>query len=80
VGGSSARTLGEFSLNLLYRNQIRFASRFLPARLPALKRSLAGELLRHVLKGRWTAARLVARTLRDARALAASAPPREQRA
>lgn len=80
VGASSSQTVSEFSLNLLYRNQVRFASRFLPERLPALKRSLAFELLRHVLKGRWMPARLVARTLADARALAASAPPAEQRA
>jgi GT2 family glycosyltransferase len=75
VGASSSQTVSEFSLNLLYRNQVRFASRFLPERLPALKRSLALELLRHVLKGRWMPARLVARTLAQSRALAASAPP-----
>jgi len=75
VGASSSQTVSEFSLNLLYRNQVRFASRFLPDRLPALKRVLLLELLRHVLKGRWMPARLVARTLADARALAASAPP-----
>ena len=72
VGASSSQTMSEFSLNLLYRNQVRFASRFLPERLPALKRSLAFELLRHLLKGRWMPARLVARTLADARTLAAS--------
>jgi GT2 family glycosyltransferase len=75
VGASSSQTAGEFSLNLLYRNQVRFASRFLPERLPALKRSLAWELVRHLLKGRWMPARLVARTLAQSRALAASAPP-----
>ena len=75
VGASSSQTVGEFSLNLLYRNQVRFASRFLPERLPALKRSLAWELVRHLLKGRWMPARLVARTLAQSRALAASAPP-----
>lgn len=80
VGASSSQTVSEFSLNLLYRNQVRFASRFLPERLPALKRSLSFELLRHVLKGRWMPAKLVARTLADARALAASAPPAERRA
>jgi GT2 family glycosyltransferase len=75
VGASSSKQLGEFSLNLLYRNRIRFASRFMPQRLAAVKRSLAYELLRHVLKGRWMPARLVARTLRDGGKLAASAPP-----
>lgn len=76
AGASTMQTQSEFSLNLLYRNQLRFASRFMPERLPALKRSLAWELLRHVLKGRWMPARLVARALRDSGALAASAPPR----
>ena len=75
VGGSSSKKQGEFSLNLLYRNRIRFANRFLPHRLLAVKMSLAYELLRHVLKGRWMPARLVARTLRDSAKLAASAPP-----
>lgn len=80
AGASTMQTQSEFSLNLLYRNQLRFASRFLPERLPALQRSLAWELLRHVLRGRWMPARLVARALRDRRALVASAPPRERRA
>lgn len=80
VGASSSQTVSEFSLNLLYRNQVRFASRFLPERLPALKRSLSFELLRHLLKGRWMPAKLVARTLADARTLVASAPPAERRA
>ncbi len=71
VGASSAQVQGEFSLNLLYRNQVRFAARFLPERLPALKRKLAGELLGHVLKRRWMPARVVARTLADAARLAA---------
>jgi GT2 family glycosyltransferase len=75
VGASSSKTMGEFSLNLLYRNRIRFASRFMPKQLPAVKRSLAYELVRHVLKGRWMAARLVARALLDGGKLAASAPP-----
>lgn len=75
AGASTMQTQSEFSLNLLYRNQVRFASRFMPERLPALKRSLAWEMVRHALKGRWMPARLVARTLRDGRALAASAPP-----
>lgn len=63
VGASSAKMLSEFSLSLLYRNRLRFVSRFLPERLWATKRSLAFEFLRHVLKGRWTPARLVFNTL-----------------
>jgi GT2 family glycosyltransferase len=75
VGASSAKKLGEFSLNLLYRNRIRFTSRFMPQRLGAVKRAYAYELLRHLLKRRWMPARLAARTLRDFGELAASAPP-----
>lgn len=73
VGASSAQIQGEFSLNLLYRNQLRFAGRFLPERVSAVKRSLALELVRHVLRRRWMPARLVARALKDARQLAAPA-------
>ena len=80
AGASTMQIQSQFSLNLLYRNQLRFAGRFLPERLPALKRSLAWELARHVLKGRWMPARLVARALRDSPALAASAPTQGPRA
>jgi GT2 family glycosyltransferase len=76
VGASSTQTQGEFSLNLLYRNQLRFAGRFLPERVSAVKRSLAVELVRHLLRRRWTPARLVARALKDARQLAAPATER----
>jgi GT2 family glycosyltransferase len=77
VGASSSSVKSEFSLNLLYRNQVRFAARFLPQRLGALRRSLSWELVRHVLKGRLMQAKLVARTLADFDALVkASVLPR----
>jgi GT2 family glycosyltransferase len=71
VGGSSAKTQGEFSLNLLYRNQLRFASRFMPARLPRVQRKLFLEMLRELVKGHWMPARLLWRALRDRHALTA---------
>jgi GT2 family glycosyltransferase len=79
MGGSSSRVASAFSLNLLYRNRLRFVSRFLPERLAATRRVLAMECLRHLLKGRWVAARLVAGALRDSRSLAASAPAAQLR-
>lgn len=65
VGGSSAKPHSEFSLNLLYRNQLRFAGRFLPDRVHQVQRKLLLELLRELAKGHWTAVRLLARALRD---------------
>lgn len=73
VGASSAKVMSEFSLNLLYRNRLRFVSRFLPERLWATKRSLAFEFLRHVLKGRWIPARLLFHVLFDSHAIEKSA-------
>jgi GT2 family glycosyltransferase len=70
VGGSSTKTQGEFSLNLLYRNQLRFAGRFMPARLPRVQRKLFLEMLRELIKGHWMPARLLWRALRDRHALA----------
>ena len=73
-GGSSSKAQPAFSLNLLYRNRLRFVGRFMPDRLAAARRVLAVELLRRVVKGQWTAARLVALALRDSRQLAGGAP------
>lgn len=73
-GGSSAKVASTFSLNLLYRNRLRFVGRFMPDRLAAARRVLALELLRNLAKGRWTAARLVAAALRDSGRLADAEP------
>ena len=72
VGGSSAKPHSEFALNLLYRNQLRFAARFLPERLGQVQRKLLVELLRQAVKGHWTAARLLLRALRDRHELTAA--------
>jgi GT2 family glycosyltransferase len=77
VGASSAKKMGEFSLNLLYRNRIRFTSRFMPQRLGAVKRDFLFELLRHLLKRRWMPARLATRALLDFGKLVAATPPRD---
>jgi GT2 family glycosyltransferase len=74
VGASSAKVVSTFSLNLLYRNRIRFASRFMPHALAATLYSLRAELLRHVIKGRWTHARILWQVLCDRHRLIASAP------
>jgi GT2 family glycosyltransferase len=71
VGGSSAKPHGEFSLNLLYRNQLRFTGRFLPDRVGQVQRKLFVELLRELVKGHWMAVRLLLRALRDRHELAA---------
>lgn len=78
VGGSSSKVVSAFSLNLLYRNRIRFVSRFLPDRLASTRWALRKELIRHLLKARWMPAKLVARTLRDFNALVASAAPTQE--
>jgi GT2 family glycosyltransferase len=70
VGGSSAKPHGEFSLNLLYRNQLRFAGRFLPERVGQVQRKLFVELLRELLKGHWMPVRLLLGALRDRHELA----------
>jgi GT2 family glycosyltransferase len=65
-GASSWKVLPSFTTNLYYRNRIRFVSRFFPERLRAAKFGLAVDLLRHLLRGRWGYARIVAATLWDA--------------
>lgn len=61
VGMSSAKTVSWFSVRLLYRNRVRCIARFLPERLGTVRRHLAVETLRWVVKGQprraWTAAR-----------------------
>lgn len=64
-GASSSKVLPAFTANLYYRNRVRFATRFFPERLVAVRRALVVELLRHALHGRWTHVRIVASTLLD---------------
>jgi GT2 family glycosyltransferase len=65
-GASSWKVMPLFTTNLYYRNRIRFVSRFFPERLGAAKLGLAIDLARHVLRGRWGHARIVASTLWNA--------------
>ncbi len=71
AGASSSKALA-FATGLYYRNRVRFAARFFPARLGAIRRALAIELLRHLLRARWTHARAVASTLVAFAAVAAT--------
>ncbi len=74
-GASSSKVMPAFTANLYYRNRIRFAARFFPAQLPAVKREMGVEFLRHATRGRWTNARIVAAALWDAGKIAAQVSP-----
>jgi GT2 family glycosyltransferase len=62
-GANSSKLVPVFSARFYYRNRLRFVSRYLPQRLGAAKRRLFSEMLRHVVRGRWVHARLVASIL-----------------
>jgi GT2 family glycosyltransferase len=64
AGATTAEAL-EFSTRFYYRNRVRFASRYLHERLGVVRRELAWELLRHLLRGRWLHAKIVAAVLAD---------------
>jgi GT2 family glycosyltransferase len=70
-GASSSKVMPAFTANLYYRNRIRFTARFFPGQLPAVRRNMVVEFLRHTVRGRWVPAKAVAAALRDARKLAA---------
>jgi GT2 family glycosyltransferase len=74
-GASSSKVMPAFTANLYYRNRIRFAARFFPKQLPAVRREMAIELLRHVVRGRWTYVKVVASALWDAGKIAAQMRP-----
>ena len=75
VGATSAKALRDFSMQLRYRNLVRFASRFFPERLALVRLGLVRTLLRYLAQGRWRGIRVVTGTLRDFDALARSAAP-----
>jgi GT2 family glycosyltransferase len=77
VGASSADTASWFSMRLLYRNRLKFVSRFFPARVSAAIRYLFREMCWLALTGRFTHARAIASALRDRRELisAGAEPP-----
>jgi GT2 family glycosyltransferase len=62
-GANSSKIMPLFTAGFYYRNRLRFVSRFLPDRMAAAKRKLFAEMLRHLARGRWGLARVVARTL-----------------
>ncbi len=70
-GASSSRKMPLLTASFYYRNRIRFVARFFPDRMAAVKRSLAGNFLRLLLKGHWSQARLVLGILLNAREILA---------
>ena len=56
VGSSSG--LSDYSARMLLRNRLRFVARFYPARLAAVRRHVWWELLRHLIKRRFSEARI----------------------
>jgi GT2 family glycosyltransferase len=62
-GANSSKAAPVFSTGFYYRNRLRFVARFLPGRLTAAKWSLFQEMLRHIVRGRWSHARIVFFTL-----------------
>jgi GT2 family glycosyltransferase len=63
-GANSSKLMPLFTAGFYYRSRLRFVSRFFPERMAAAKRRLFVEMLRHIARGRWSAARLVGSTLR----------------
>jgi GT2 family glycosyltransferase len=74
-GASSSKIMPLYTLDLYYRNRLRFVSRFLPERMPGAKRGLAMDLLRHTLKGRWRQARIAGTVLWQASRIIGTANP-----
>ncbi len=75
-GGSSTRSSAHtFSMQLRYRNLVRFVARFLPVRLAEVRRQMWGTLLRYLAQGRWRGIWVVGGTLRQFSSLVASARP-----
>ncbi len=62
-GVNSHKAAPKSSSIFFYRNRLRFAARFLPQRLAAVKRALFEQMLRHLARGRWGEARVVFSTL-----------------
>ncbi len=67
VGGSSQRVASRTSMRFLYQNRLKFVARFLPDRYLATVISLAGDMLRGLLKGRWGTSLVIGETLLQAR-------------
>jgi GT2 family glycosyltransferase len=61
VGGSSAKPQSDLSMRLLCENRLHFFARFMPDRLPQLRRVLLSECVRHLLRRRWLGAKATLR-------------------
>jgi GT2 family glycosyltransferase len=75
-GVNSHKAMPLLSSQYYYRNRLRFVARFLPDRLPAAKRALFEQMLRHLARGRFGAARIILSTLMNARAITAGVSQR----
>jgi GT2 family glycosyltransferase len=62
-GGNSSKIMPLLTAGFYYRSRLRFVNRFLPDRMVAAKRQLFVEMLGHLARGKWAAARLVGLTL-----------------
>ncbi len=79
-GANSHQAAHVSSNTFYYRNRLRFVARFLPERLAAAKRAMFEQLLRHLVKRRWMAARIVWSTLMAAGTITANVRPRRSTA
>ena len=75
-GANSTKSAPLMSARFYYRNRVRFVARFLPGRIWAAKRALLWVLVRQLMRGQWSHARIVASVLLSANELAASASPK----
>jgi GT2 family glycosyltransferase len=62
-GANSSKLMPLYSSSFYYRNRLRFVRRFLPDRLGAARLQLCAEMLRHLARGRWGHARIIAKVL-----------------
>jgi GT2 family glycosyltransferase len=62
-GGNSSKIMPLLTAGYFYRSRLRFVSRFLPDRMAAARRQLFVEMLGHLARRKWAAARLVGLTL-----------------
>lgn len=67
VGGSSQRVASRTSMRFLYQNRLKFVARFLPERYLATVLSLTGDMLRGLVKGRWSTSLVIGEALLQAR-------------
>jgi len=65
VGKSSAKVMPAFAMRLMLRNRLRFVQRFYPAHIGAVRRRFWWDWVRHLLKWRFTAARITREVLID---------------